>query len=92
MYCEEWDNDMDIVSERALDGLSITNLDFDHGSFTSKDIASPKAQHVLASVLFSKTVHDMEVKFDITIRKKTIFDCLHVIHAQDFLLGILLLV
>jgi len=41
---------------------------FDSSSFTSKDIVPPKAKHVLASALFSKSVQDMEVKFDMTTR------------------------
>ena len=56
--------------------------------FTSKDTIPPKAQHVMASALFSKSVQDMEVKFDMTTRQKTIFGCLQAAHTQDFLLAI----
>jgi len=44
----------------------------------------------LASALFSKSVQDMEVKFDMTTRQKAIFGCLQAAHAQDFLLAILI--
>lgn len=42
--------------DRALDDLSDVIPDFDISSFTRKDIVNPKAQHVLASALFSKSV------------------------------------
>ena len=48
----------------------------------------PKAQHVLTSALFSKIVQDMEVKFDMTTRQKTVLGCLQAAHARDFLLAI----
>jgi hypothetical protein len=53
-----------------------------------KDIVPLKAQNVLARVLFSKIVEDMEVKFNMTTRQKTVFGCLQAAHAQDFLLAI----
>ena len=62
---------MDSDFDNALDGLRATISNFDVSSFTSKDTVPPKAQHVLASALFSKSVQDMEVKFDMTTRKKT---------------------
>ena len=74
--------------DNALDGLRGAIPDFDVSSFTSKDTVPSKAQHVLASALFSKSVQDMEVKFDMTTRQKTIFGCLQAAHAQDFLLAI----
>jgi len=45
----------------ALDGLHGTISYFDFKSFTSKDIVPPKAQHVLASFIFSKPVQDMDI-------------------------------
>ena len=42
------------------------------------------------SALFSKSVEDMEVKFDMTTRQKAIFGCLQAAHAQDFLLAIMI--
>ena len=42
----------------------------------------------MASATFSKSVQDMEVKFDMTTRQKAIFGCLQATHAQDFLLAI----
>jgi len=59
---------MDPDFDNALDGLRVTIPDFDVSIFTSKDIIPPKSQHVLASALFSKSVQDMEVKFDMTTR------------------------
>jgi len=50
--------------DNALDGLRGAIPDFDVSSFTSKDTVPPKAQYVLASALFSKSVQDMEVKFN----------------------------
>jgi len=79
---------MDSDFDNALDGLRGAIPDFDVSSFTSKDTVPPKAQHVLARALFSKSVQDMEVKFDMTTRQKAIFGCLQAAHAQDFLQAI----
>ena len=65
---------MDSDFDNALDGLRGTIPNFDVSSFTSKDIVPPKAQHVLASALCSKSVQDMDVKFDMTTRRKAILD------------------
>ena len=78
---------MDSDFDNVLDGLRDTIPDFDVSSFNSKDTGPPKAR-VLASALFSKSVQDMEVKFDMTTRQKTIFGCLQAPHAQGFLLAI----
>lgn len=59
---------MDPDFNKVLNGLSVAILDFDLSSFTSNDTVPPKAPHVLASVLFSKTVKDVDVKFDIATR------------------------
>jgi len=74
--------------DNALDGLRGAIPDFDVSSFTSKDTVPPKAQHILASALFSKSVQDMEVKLDMTARQKRIFGCLQAAHAHDFLQAI----
>jgi hypothetical protein len=74
--------------DNTLDGLRSTISDFDVSSFISKDTVPPKAQHVLASSLFSKSVQDMKFKFDMTTRQKTILGCLQAAHAQEFLLAI----
>ncbi|GAU39704.1 hypothetical protein TSUD_274980 [Trifolium subterraneum] len=79
---------MDSDFYNALDGLRDMIPTFDFSSFTSKDTVPPKAQHVLASALFSKIVKDMEVNFQLTIRQKTVFGCLQAAYAQDFLLAI----
>jgi len=60
IFWETVDSDFD----NALDGLRGAIPDFDVSSFTSKDTVPPKAQYVLASALFSKSVQDMEVKFN----------------------------
>jgi len=62
--------------DNVLDGLRGTIPDFYVSNFTSKDIVPPKAQHVLPSVLFSKSVQYMEVKFDMTTRQNAILECL----------------
>ncbi|KAJ0770727.1 putative reverse transcriptase domain, exostosin [Helianthus annuus] len=72
----------------ALACLRDTIPSFDFGGFTNKDTAPPKAQHALASALFSKIVHEIEVQFDLTVRQRTVFECLRAPHAQDFLLAI----
>jgi len=59
-------------------------------SFTGKDTVPPKTQHVLANTLFSKSVQDMKVKFDMTTRQKAVLGCLQAAHARDFLLAILI--
>ncbi|GKB26446.1 hypothetical protein Tco_0865847 [Tanacetum coccineum] len=46
------------------------------------------SQQILVSVLFSEMVKDMEVHFDMTMRRKAVFECLRAPHAQDFLLTI----
>lgn len=81
---------MNIDFDKALDGLSIVIQDFDLSGFTRNDNIPPKAQYVLASALFSKSVQDMDVKFDMTTRQNTVFGCLQATHAQDFLLAILI--
>jgi len=48
--------------DHVLDGRRGTIPDFHVSRFNWKDIVSPKAQHVLVSALFSKSVQDMEVK------------------------------
>ena len=72
---------MDSDFDNALDGLRGAIPNFDVSSFTSKATVHPKAQHVLASTLFSKSVQDMEVKFDMTTRQKAIFGCFQAAHA-----------
>ena len=72
----------------ALNGLYVAIPYFNLSNFTSKDTVPPKVQHILASVLFYKIVKDMNVKFDMTIRQKAIFDCLQDAHAHNFLLVI----
>lgn len=57
---------MNFNFDRDLNGFSGAVLDFDPNNFTSKHIVSPKAQHFLASVLFNKIVHDVDVNFDMT--------------------------
>ncbi|KAL8250233.1 hypothetical protein R6Q59_033926 [Mikania micrantha] len=53
--------------------------------FTNKDIAPPKAQNVLASALYSKTVQSLGEKFGLSTRQKAVLECLETPHAQDFL-------
>ncbi|MFS7966563.1 putative exostosin [Helianthus anomalus] len=72
----------------ALACLRDTIPSFDFSGFTNKDTAPPKAQHALASALFSKIVNEIEVQFDLTVRQKAVFECLRAPHAQDFLLAI----
>ena len=60
---DSWICGMNSDLDNALDGLRGTILDFDVNSFTSKVIVPPKAQHILKSALFSKSVQDMKVKF-----------------------------
>ncbi|GJT83755.1 hypothetical protein Tco_1058097 [Tanacetum coccineum] len=78
--------DDDYVS--ALACLRDTIPSFDFNVFTNKDTAPSKAQQTLASALFSEMVKDMEVRFDMTVRQKAVFECLRAPHAQDFLLAI----
>lgn len=67
---------MDLKFDRALNGLSVVIPYFDLSGFTRRDNVPPKAQHVLMSSLFSKSVLDMDVKFDMTARQKEVSDCL----------------
>lgn len=39
----------------------------------------------MPSVLFTRSVQDMDVKFDVATRHKAYFGCLQVAHARDFL-------
>lgn len=79
---------MDSGLNIALDGLNLMIPDFYLSSFTSKNIAPPKAQHVLTRVLFSLIVQGMNVKFDMTTTHKIDFGCQQAPHTQDFLLSI----
>ncbi|KAJ0540593.1 hypothetical protein HanRHA438_Chr09g0374631 [Helianthus annuus] len=72
----------------ALACLRDTIPSFDFSGFTNKDTPPPKAQHALASALFHKIVHKIEVQFDLTVRQKAVFECLGAPNAQDFLLAI----
>nr|GEW27007.1 auxilin-like protein [Tanacetum cinerariifolium] len=59
--------------------------------FTNKDTVPSKAQQTLTNVIFSETVKDIKVHFDIfdmTMRQTIVFECLRAPHAQDFLLAI----
>nr|GEY62047.1 putative reverse transcriptase domain-containing protein [Tanacetum cinerariifolium] len=78
--------DDDYVS--ALACLRDTIPIFDLSGFTNKDTAPAKAQQTLANVFFSEMVKDMKVYFDMTMRKKAVFECLRAPHAQDFRLVI----
>ncbi|KAM0014804.1 putative exostosin [Helianthus debilis subsp. tardiflorus] len=77
----------DFVASRAQSWVLQDHILRD-GGFTNKDTPPPKAQHALASALFSKIVHEIEVQFDLTVRQKAVFECLRAPHAQDFLLAI----
>ncbi|GKD06541.1 hypothetical protein Tco_1181515 [Tanacetum coccineum] len=79
---------MDVDYASALACLRDTIPSFDFNVFTNKDTAPSKAQQTLASALSSEMVKDMEVLFDMTVRQKTVFECLRAPHAQDFLLAI----
>ncbi|GKB22508.1 hypothetical protein Tco_0861909 [Tanacetum coccineum] len=61
---------------------------FDFNVFTNKETAPSKAQQTLTSALFSEMVKDIEVRFDMTVRQKAVFEFLRAPHAQDFLLAI----
>lgn len=80
--------DMNSKFDKVLNGLRVTIPDFDLSSFTSKDIVSPKAQHILAGALFSRTIKDKDVKFSMTTRQKDVFGCLQATHIQNFLFAI----
>lgn len=53
--------------DRVLDGFSVAIINFELSSFPSKNIVLFKI-FVLPSVIFSKCVHDMNVRFDMTTR------------------------
>ncbi|GKB81617.1 hypothetical protein Tco_0948512 [Tanacetum coccineum] len=74
----------------ALACLHDTIPSFDFSGFTNKDTVPCKGQQTLTNVLFSEMVKDMEVHFDLNMRQKAVFECLHAPHAQDFLLAILI--
>ena len=80
--------DMDYDYDCALTCLRDMIPNFDCGGFAKKDTVPTKAQHTLASALFSKIVQDMEVYFEMTVRQKAVFECLRAPHAQEFLLAI----
>ena len=80
--------DMDSDYVCALTSLRDMIPGYDFSSFANKDTVPPKAQHALASALFSKIVRDMYADFDMTVRQKAVLECLRAPHAQDFLLAI----
>ncbi|GJV71277.1 hypothetical protein Tco_1491272 [Tanacetum coccineum] len=47
-----------------------------------------ETQQTPESAIFSETVKDMEVHFDMTMKQKVVFECLRAPHAQVFLLVI----
>ncbi|KAJ0892002.1 hypothetical protein HanPSC8_Chr09g0360721 [Helianthus annuus] len=65
----------------ALACLRDTIPSFDFSGFTNKDTAPPKAQHALASALFSKIVHEIEVQ-----QKPFLSVSEHHMHKISFLL------
>ncbi|KAK1422142.1 hypothetical protein QVD17_25051 [Tagetes erecta] len=69
----------------AMDQLRLHIPEFDLSGFSNKDTAPPKAQHALASALFSGVVQCMGMKFDLSPRQKAVFDCLRAPRSQDFL-------
>jgi hypothetical protein len=64
------------------------SFDLSSFTFTRKDTVPLKAEQVLAHVLFGKIVQNMEVKFNMTTRHKSIFGCLQAANAHNFLLAI----
>ncbi|KAL8233414.1 hypothetical protein R6Q59_019514 [Mikania micrantha] len=68
-----------------MDRLRMSLPDFDLNGFTNKDTVPLKAQHVLASALFSGIIQNLEVNFNISPRQKAVLECLQAPHAQDFL-------
>ncbi|GKE70005.1 hypothetical protein Tco_1528077 [Tanacetum coccineum] len=78
--------DDDYVSVLAY--LRDTIPSFGFSCFTNKDTSPSKAQQTPASALFSEMVKDIEVHFDMTVRQKSVFECIRASHAQDFLLAI----
>ena len=83
-------SDINFDFDNVLDALHGAIPDLYSSSFTSKDIVPPKVRHVLVSVLFSKSVQDIEVKCKMMTRQKTFFGCLQITHDHDFLLAILI--
>jgi len=69
----------------ALERLQTSLPDFDISGFSKKDTAPPKAQHVLASALFSRISQSLEVRFDLSPRQKAVVSCLQAPRAQDYL-------
>ncbi|GJU04502.1 hypothetical protein Tco_1120932 [Tanacetum coccineum] len=67
---------MDVDYASALSCLRDTIPSFDFNVFTNKDTAP-----TLASALFSEMVKDMEVRFDMIVRQKAVFECLRAPHA-----------
>jgi len=72
---------MDFDFEKCFGRCSCTISDFGISSFTSNNVVPPKAQHVFASALFSKSIHDMKVKFNMTAIQKVVFGCLQTTYA-----------
>ncbi|GKA89211.1 hypothetical protein Tco_0811023 [Tanacetum coccineum] len=72
----------------VFEGPILGATSFNFSGFTNKDIAPFKAQQIRVSVLVNEMVKDMEVHFDMTMRRKAVFECLGAPHAQDFLLAI----
>jgi len=64
---------MNSCFDNVLNGLCGRISNFTCSSFISKNIFPPKERHVLASVIFSKSVQNMKVKFDMTTRQRKQF-------------------
>ena len=75
---------MDSNFDNVLDGLRGTISNLNVSDFTSKDTVPLKAQHVLMNALFSKSIQDMEVKFDMITRQKAVFGSLQATQCLEF--------
>lgn len=64
--------DMDSHFDIALHSFKGTFRDFDIRSFTSRYIVLPNAQHILKNSFLSKSVQDMDIKFDMITGQKIV--------------------
>lgn len=70
--------------------LGTTTLGLNFNNFTSKDVVSLKAQHFLSSVFSTKSIQDMEVKFNMVTRLKVVIGCLQLMLKIFFYLSLLM--
>ncbi|GJV93107.1 hypothetical protein Tco_1540920 [Tanacetum coccineum] len=71
-----------VLQDHILRDSGICGMDVDYAS------ALACLRDTIQALILTEMVKDMEVRFDMTVRQKVVFECLRAPYAQDFLLAI----